>query len=260
MTLSLRPQNIATLPLRTTCRPRRDRLATGLFGKPPLRPFASAQRECHVGDDAGHEELAFSGVLWFHIFEAAALVLPACEGDTFRRRQETIAADHGLGIAYQPRGDIGSVPNHSGHKHDLRFGRQRHAQRCEQQLVGWPAGNAVELMAFIRARDIRQLHATVQKQVIEMEDSSATMVSEIFAGLCGQGTGQTGGAAAQAPGYLVGDRPAFRDVGAGDERCAVVESRRLEAVGRYFAIRARFAGKPPQFELEGWTDQARPRC
>ena len=93
-----------------------------------------------------------------------------------------------------------------------------------------------------------------------MEDSSATMVSEIFAGLCAKELDRLEAQPPRLQGTWSEIGQLFRDVGAGDERCAVVESRRLEAVGRYFAIRARFAGKPPQFELEGWTDQARPRC
>ncbi len=111
--------------------------------------------------------------------------------------------------------------------------------------------------AVIRARDLGEMRAIMQEQLAEMDGVDAAMVAKIFAGLCAKELVSLEAEPPRLHGSWSDIQQIFKDAGAEGKTCAAIEARRLEAVQRHHAIRERFEGAPPRFELEGWIDQAR---
>jgi hypothetical protein len=113
-----------------------------------------------------------------------------------------------------------------------------------------------DVQAVIRARDLRKIHAMVKERLAEMDGADPAMAAELFAGLCAEELARLQSEPPRLHDSWGEIRQIFEDVGAKAETCAAVEAQRLEALGRHQAIRARFEGAPPRFELDGWIDQA----
>ena len=96
----------------------------------------------------------------------------------------------------------------------------------------------------------------MQDELTETDQEVMANVATIFAELCAKEMIALEAKPPRLHGSWGKIGQIFENICGEAETCAAVEARRLEAVHRYHAVRERFQGAPPQFELEGWTDQA----